>query len=252
MSSRNLLPRGNANAVASRSNATATGSPGVRARTGVVALAMREIQDAARDELRRAVRVHAAELRAHEGDRLRRGHGQLDPRVSEDLQLGVVGRRPLEDERSRLVLALVPRRAEGQIGSAPDRAGDADVSAHGQRVAVRRDGIRQLRGAASRQTRAATSAPPATCRSGHPGRGGAGSVRARRSAPSARGPPRCPRRRASAATTGSSRARDRSGGRAASSAGSCGSTVRTGAAGVRSDARAPGTPCCDTRRRARR
>ena len=108
---------------------------------------MREVQDAARDELRRSVRVHAAELRAHERDRLRRRDGQLDSRVSQDLQLGAVGRRPLEDERSRLVLALVPRRAEGQVGSAPDRAGDADVSAHGQRVAVGRDGIGQLRDA---------------------------------------------------------------------------------------------------------
>ena len=93
----------------------------------LVRVAVRQVQDPARDHRRASVGRDVAELRGDERHGNGRGDRELHAGTAHDLD--VLGDRPVVDERERLVGPLVPGDAEGERRGAPDRCGHADVAA---------------------------------------------------------------------------------------------------------------------------
>src|SRR5438094_6627932 len=97
---------------------------------------MSEVQESPSHERGRPVGKDVAELGREVGNRRRRGDGQLELRMAQDLDFRLE-RRPLVAERPGVVLALIRRLAPGEPAGARDPRARADIASNLELAQVR-------------------------------------------------------------------------------------------------------------------
>ena len=107
--------------------------PGLERLRCDVTVAVGEVEHAAAHERGRAVREDVAQPRRQECHRVRRRHGHLKPRVTEELEL-IVERRPVVRQRARVVLSLIVRQPPRCLAGARDPRCGSDIAAHGDAI----------------------------------------------------------------------------------------------------------------------